>query len=93
MPQCFEKCWQTSMGDHKEDLIKTQNLLGQQVLSEPVYSHLRQLNHQKRLRNKLLQKQMKANESIENKAEKGCIMVNISPTTYKTLIDTGACDK
>ena len=80
----------TSISDHKEDLIETQNLLGQKVLSEPVYSHPRQVNHQKRLRNKLLQKQMKANEPIEIKTDKGRIMLNIGPKAYETLIDTGA---
>ena len=53
---------QTSISDHKENLVETQNLLGQKVLGEPVYYHPRQLNHQKRLRNKLLQKQIKSNE-------------------------------
>ena len=80
----------TSISDHKKDLIETQNLLGQKVLSEPVYSHPRQVNHQKRLRNKLLQKQMKANEPIEIKTDKGRIMLNIGPKAYETLIDIGA---
>ena len=79
----------TSISDH-EDLMETQNLLGQKVLSEPVYSHPRQVNHEKRLRNKLLQKQMKANEPIEIKTDKGRIMLNIGPKAYETPIDTGA---
>ena len=80
----------TSISGHKDDLIETQNLLGQKVLSEPVYSHPRQVNHQKKLRNKLLQKQMKATEPIEIKTDKGRIMLNIGPKAYETLIETGA---